>query len=156
MEIDSLNSRSRSSETAFLELYKKLSNCPDPVPLLESALEFHSELQTLTSIKSERDALLSQMNEYDLLKQENVKLSKKVYGLETFQDEFLKEKIQLKESELKSDFELKCNVYKENEYVLNRQIQHLKSEISKLENASNSIQESVFIQNQLKGFFHFI
>lgn len=37
-EIDSLTKRSKISENAFLSLYKKLAEAPDPYPLLEAAV----------------------------------------------------------------------------------------------------------------------
>ncbi len=37
-EIDSLTKRSKSSESAFLNLYKVLADAPDPYPLLEAAV----------------------------------------------------------------------------------------------------------------------
>lgn len=37
-EIDNLTKRSKSSESAFLNLYKVLADAPDPYPLLEAAV----------------------------------------------------------------------------------------------------------------------
>jgi hypothetical protein len=37
-EIDSLTTRSKTSENAFLSLYKVLAEAPDPYPLLEAAV----------------------------------------------------------------------------------------------------------------------
>ena len=37
-EIDSLTKRSKSAESAFLNLYKVLADAPDPYPLLEAAV----------------------------------------------------------------------------------------------------------------------
>ena len=37
-EIDNLTKRSKISENAFLSLYKKLAEAPDPYPLLEAAV----------------------------------------------------------------------------------------------------------------------
>lgn len=38
MEIDAVTSRARNAETAFLEVYQKLSAAPDPVPLMENVM----------------------------------------------------------------------------------------------------------------------
>lgn len=37
-EIDNLTKRSKISENAFLSLYKKLAEAPDPFPLLDAAV----------------------------------------------------------------------------------------------------------------------
>lgn len=37
-EIDNLTKRSKSSENAFLNVYKVLAEAPDPYPLLEAAV----------------------------------------------------------------------------------------------------------------------
>ena len=37
-EIDNLTKRSKTSENAFLSLYKKLAEAPDPYPLLDAAV----------------------------------------------------------------------------------------------------------------------
>ena len=37
-EIDNLTKRSKSAESAFLNLYKVLADAPDPYPLLEAAI----------------------------------------------------------------------------------------------------------------------
>ena len=37
-EIDNLTKRSKISENAFLSLYKKLAEAPDPYPLLDAAV----------------------------------------------------------------------------------------------------------------------
>jgi homeobox protein cut-like len=38
-EIDALTRRSKDSETAFLNVYKLLSDAPDPYPLLDAAVD---------------------------------------------------------------------------------------------------------------------
>ena len=38
VEIDNLTKRSKVSENAFLNLYKRLAEAPDPYPLLEAAV----------------------------------------------------------------------------------------------------------------------
>lgn len=44
-EIDSLTKRSKTSENAFLHVYKILAEAPDPYPLLEAAVvRQHSDL----------------------------------------------------------------------------------------------------------------
>ena len=37
-EVDNLTKRSKTSENAFLSLYKKLAEAPDPYPLLDAAV----------------------------------------------------------------------------------------------------------------------
>ena len=43
-EIDNLTKRSKTSENAFLNVYKVLAEAPDPYPLLEAAVVRHNTI----------------------------------------------------------------------------------------------------------------
>ena len=67
-EIDSLTRRAKMSETSFLNVYKLLSDAPDPYPLLDAAVD-----QTVKV--AEARMLQSELNR---LREDNAELKKQV------------------------------------------------------------------------------
>jgi len=56
-EIDSLTRRSKMSETAFLNVYKLLSDAPDPYPLLDAAVDQTVKVAEARMLESELSRL---------------------------------------------------------------------------------------------------
>lgn len=67
-EIDNLTRRSKLSETSFLNLYKLLSDAPDPYPLLDAAVDQTVKVAEARMLESELGRL----------RDENAELKKKV------------------------------------------------------------------------------
>ena len=67
-EIDSLTRRSKISETAFLNVYKLLSDAPDPYPLLDAAVDQTVKVAEARMLESELGRL----------REENAELKKQV------------------------------------------------------------------------------
>ncbi|XP_028840414.1 homeobox protein cut-like 1 isoform X2 [Denticeps clupeoides] len=64
-EIDALCKRSKESEAAFLNIYKRLIDVPDPVPALEVAQQLQSETQRMLGVETENQKLLETAEEHD-------------------------------------------------------------------------------------------
>lgn len=88
-EIDSLTRRSKMSETSFLNLYKLLSDAPDPYPLLDAAVDQTvkvAEARMLESemarVKEENNELKKKIEELNLVEDKKKKAEKKADQLE--------------------------------------------------------------------------
>uniref|UniRef100_A0A672PW42 Protein CASP n=1 Tax=Sinocyclocheilus grahami TaxID=75366 RepID=A0A672PW42_SINGR len=64
-EIDALSKRSKESETAFLNVYKRLIDVPDPVPALELSQQLHLKVQRMHDIDTENQKLRETLEEYN-------------------------------------------------------------------------------------------
>jgi homeobox protein cut-like len=65
VEVDSLSKRSKASEAAFLSVYKKLIDLPDPVPALEQAQNFQKKAHKVADLEIENKQLRETLEEYN-------------------------------------------------------------------------------------------
>ncbi|KAL3856805.1 hypothetical protein ACJMK2_011522, partial [Sinanodonta woodiana] len=64
-EVDALSKRSKAAEAAFLSVYKKLIDLPDPVPVLEYALQIQKKAQRVQDLEIENKQLRETLDEYN-------------------------------------------------------------------------------------------
>uniref|UniRef100_A0A8C5D2X9 Homeobox protein cut-like n=1 Tax=Gadus morhua TaxID=8049 RepID=A0A8C5D2X9_GADMO len=64
-EIDALSKRSKEAEAAFLTVYKKLIDVPDPVPVLELTQQLQLKLQRMHDIETENAKLRETLDDYN-------------------------------------------------------------------------------------------
>ncbi|CAF1530145.1 unnamed protein product, partial [Adineta ricciae] len=64
-EIDSLSKRSKAAEKAFLEIYRHLSELPDPVPALEYAQSLQRRSEKVSDLEVENQKLRETLAEYN-------------------------------------------------------------------------------------------
>ncbi len=64
-EVDDLSKRARAAEKAFFEAYKRLADMPDPVPVLEQALESQKSLTKLQDFEIEVSQLRQTIVDYN-------------------------------------------------------------------------------------------
>ncbi|XP_062377730.1 cut-like homeobox 1b [Sardina pilchardus] len=64
-EIDALSRRSKEAEAAFLNVYKRLIDVPDPVPVLELAQQLHVKVQKMHDIETENLKLRETLDDYN-------------------------------------------------------------------------------------------
>ncbi|XP_047662568.1 cut-like homeobox 1b isoform X2 [Tachysurus fulvidraco] len=64
-EIDALSKRSKEAEAAFLNVYKKLIDVPDPVPVLELGQQLQLKVQRLHDIETENQKLRETLEDYN-------------------------------------------------------------------------------------------
>lgn len=63
-EVDSLSKRSKFAESSFLEVYKKISNAPDPVVLYDELQRERAKLNQLHQVEVENQKLRQTLEEY--------------------------------------------------------------------------------------------
>ncbi|XP_053562234.1 homeobox protein cut-like 1 isoform X2 [Bombina bombina] len=64
-EIDALSKRSKESEAAFLNVYKRLIDVPDPVPALDLGQQLQLKVQRMHDIETENQKLRETLDEYN-------------------------------------------------------------------------------------------
>ncbi|XP_023675187.1 homeobox protein cut-like 1 isoform X6 [Paramormyrops kingsleyae] len=64
-EIDALSKRSKESEAAFLNVYKRLIDAPDPAPALEASQQLQLKVQKMHDVETENQKLRQTLEEYD-------------------------------------------------------------------------------------------
>ncbi|KAF9230537.1 CASP C terminal-domain-containing protein [Melanogaster broomeanus] len=138
-EIDNLTKRSKTAESAFLNVYKVLAEAPDPYPLLEAVLEQTITSTANASLSAEVDTLKAEVAR---LKGENAELRKengtldntkrRVETLEGKMDDLIAEKVAQKENELNATYDERMRNYEEREQDLTRQVTVYKSQLRDL------------------------
>ncbi|KAJ3155194.1 hypothetical protein HDU89_007385 [Geranomyces variabilis] len=139
-EIDAITRRSKTAETAFLNLYKVFAEAPDPASLFETIAEQTKQLSQLSAVQSENAQLhaeLAQAKEMlaSARKEEGsvVTLKARLTKYEAMLEEMVTEKVAQKEIEMKQAMDEKIRIYKETEYSLQRQVSHMKDQITSLQ-----------------------
>uniref|UniRef100_A0A8C9T1E4 Protein CASP n=1 Tax=Scleropages formosus TaxID=113540 RepID=A0A8C9T1E4_SCLFO len=64
-EIDALSKRSKEAEAAFLNVYKRLIDVPDPVPALEAGQQLQQKVQRMHDVETENQKLRETLEEYN-------------------------------------------------------------------------------------------
>ncbi|KAL6472091.1 hypothetical protein MHYP_G00182790 [Metynnis hypsauchen] len=64
-EIDALCKRSKESEAAFLSVYKRLIDVPDPVSALEAAQQLQLTVRKMHDVETENQKLHEKLQDYD-------------------------------------------------------------------------------------------
>ncbi|KAI5123047.1 hypothetical protein M0805_000482 [Coniferiporia weirii] len=128
-EIDSLTKRSKISENAFLSLYKKLAEAPDPFPHLEAAVEQTikasqaSQLEReLSKLREENATLGRKLSDLSSVEAARKKAESKAQRLEDRMEEMLAERVSQKENELHATYDEKLRNYEDREKDLVRQL----------------------------------
>ncbi|CUS24707.1 LAQU0S18e02432g1_1 [Lachancea quebecensis] len=118
-EVDSLTSRSKFSEEVLLNLYSKLSETPDPQPLLvASSQQSHSE-EEITALKdsiTELEHKLSKHADYD-------KIRARLLDLEQNSAKTLSKRLSAKEQEVNSKWQEKERNWSDREKELVKQLE---------------------------------
>ncbi|KAM6933459.1 cut-like homeobox 1b isoform 4-T4 [Xenentodon cancila] len=136
-EIDALSKRSKEAEAAFLNVYKKIIDVPDPVPVLELAQQLQLKLQRMHDIETENTKLRETLEDYN---KEFAEVKNQEVTIKT-----LKEKIREYEQSLKNQAE---NLAQEKQLQLHndyaekeRKLQESQASMStRLEEAEHKVQ----------------
>uniref|UniRef100_A0A8C8DT63 Protein CASP n=1 Tax=Oryzias sinensis TaxID=183150 RepID=A0A8C8DT63_9TELE len=146
-EIDALSKRSKEAEAAFLNVYKKIIDVPDPVPVLELAQQLQLKLQRMHDIETENTKLRETLEDYN---KEFAEVKNQEVTIKA-----LKEKIREYEQSLKNEAE---NLAQEKQLQLHndyaekeRKLQESQASMSsRLEEAEHKVQS---LQTVLSHFF---
>ncbi|CAA7261704.1 unnamed protein product [Cyclocybe aegerita] len=154
-EIDSLTKRSKTSDNAFLHVYKLLAEAPDPYPLLEAAvdqavkvteaIENEAEMQRL---KEENTELKKRINDFSAVENAKKKLEVKVEQMEQKMDALIQEKVSQKANELTATYDEKLRNYEDREQDLQRQVSLTKNQLRDLRVSNESNQAKLFDHSQ--------
>ncbi|KAF7376365.1 Golgi membrane protein [Mycena sanguinolenta] len=154
-EIDSLTKRSKTSENAFLDVYKVLAEAPDPYPLLEAAVDqtvkvaeardLEAELKRL---REENADLRKRVNDFSAIETAKKKAESKVEQLELKMEEMISEKVAQKENELNATYDEKMRNYEEREQDLQRQVTLTKNQLRDLRLSNDSNQAKLIDHGQ--------
>lgn len=118
-EIDNLTQRSKFSEQVLLKVYAKISEAPDPKPLLENSLEVLKKASNAKYLEDKIAGLedkLAKCADYDTLK-------RRLETLEKTSTTTLEKKLEAKEQELASIWTEKEKNWKKREEFLLKQIE---------------------------------
>ncbi|KAL5485305.1 hypothetical protein ACEPAI_7947 [Sanghuangporus weigelae] len=154
-EIDNLTKRSKISENAFLSLYKKLAEAPDPYPLLDAAVEQTikasqaSQLEAeVARLKEENAALNRKLSDLSNIESAKKKVETKAQQLEDRMEEMISEKVSQKENELHATYDEKLRNYEDRENDLVRQLSVAQSQLRDLRMSNESNQARLFDHSQ--------
>ncbi|XP_041349034.1 homeobox protein cut-like 1 isoform X2 [Gigantopelta aegis] len=151
IEVDNLSKRSKSAEAAFLSVYKKLINLPDPVSALEYAIQIQKKAHRVTDLEIENKQLRETLEEYNhefaevknqevTIKQLKDKIKEYEEKLETTAELRTKEK----ERELQRFFAEKERQLQETQLAVARKLGEAEQKISTLHAALEAVQSELF------------
>jgi homeobox protein cut-like len=154
-EIDNLTKRSKSAESAFLNLYKVLADAPDPYPLLEAAVDqtvkiaeardLEDELQRVKAENAELQMRVSELANIDAAKR---KAESRAEQLEEKMDVAIQERVAQKENELNATYDERMRNYEAREQDLHRQVSLLKEQLRDLRVSNESTEARLLDQSQ--------
>ncbi|XP_077350356.1 cut-like homeobox 1b isoform X2 [Festucalex cinctus] len=142
-EIDALSKRSKEAEAAFLNVYKKIIDVPDPVPVLELAQQLQLKLQRMHDIETENSKLRETLEDYN---KEFAEVKNQEVTIKA-----LKEKIRDYEQSLKNQAENLAqetqlqlhNDYAEKERKLQESQDSMSSRLEEAEHKAQSLQTAL-------------
>ncbi|TFY71941.1 hypothetical protein EVG20_g1056 [Dentipellis fragilis] len=152
-EIDNLTKRSKSSENAFLNVYKVFAEAPDPYPLLEAAVDQTVKVaetrdleEELQRVRGENADLRKRVAESASLETAKKKAELKAEQLEEKMETMIQEKVAQKENELNAAYDEKMRNYEEREQDLQRQVSLVKDQLRDLRTSNDSNQAKLLDQ----------
>ncbi|KAK1922128.1 CASP C terminal-domain-containing protein [Papiliotrema laurentii] len=154
-EIDSLTRRSKMSETSFLNVYKLLSDAPDPYPLLDAAVDqtvkvaearmLESEMKRL---REENGELKSRIDGFGSVEAARKKAEKRADELEEKMNDLIAERVTQKENELNAEYDERLRNYEEREKDLQRQVKTARDQLRDLHTSNESTQAKLLDASQ--------
>ncbi|CAH7671413.1 protein CASP [Phakopsora pachyrhizi] len=158
-EIDALTKRSKTSESAFLNIYKLLAEAPDPYPLLDAAVDqtvraneaklLESELSQATEqIKT----LKTQLKESEKLQSDHKREVEKNQRLESRLEESVRAQVSNKEAELNAVYGERIMNFQQREKDLIKQLDITKKQLSDLRMSDESNQAKILDDSSRREF----
>ncbi|KAI8817411.1 CASP C terminal-domain-containing protein [Fimicolochytrium jonesii] len=139
-EIDAITRRSKTAETAFLNLYKVFAEAPDPAVLFDTVADQAKQIAQINALQSENQHLREELTQTreslnSARKDEGTIMSLKgrLTKYEAMLEEMVTQKVEQKENEMKQAMDEKIRIYKETEYSLQRQLSQLKDQMMNLQ-----------------------
>lgn len=146
-EVDALSKRSKNAETSFLNVYKKLSDIPDPVAVLEHANQLQKKAHKVQDLEVENRQLKGRLDEYNSefaeVKNQEVTIKQLREKLKEFEEKLestAQAKAKEKEKDLQRLFSEKERHLQETQMVVAKKLGEAEHQVAVLQSALNSVQ----------------
>lgn len=147
-EVDNLTKRAKFGENAFLNIYQKLYEAPDPYPALASIAEQDLKISELESENRKMKVELEEFRtEATHLKNQQAtirRLEERNRQLEQQMEEKVKEIVEIKQRSLAEENQKTLEVLKEREQALQDQLLHAKDSVSNMQKLHEIAQNQLF------------
>ncbi|XP_011671722.2 homeobox protein cut-like 1 [Strongylocentrotus purpuratus] len=150
-EVDSLSKRSKAAEGAFLSIYKKLIDTPDPTSVLEYCVNLQKRAQKAQDLEIENQKLRETLEEYNKefaeVKNQEVtikNLQTKLKEYEERSESVAQARADEKEKELQRDFAEKEKQLQEKQMSVAKKLGEAELKITTLQNALDNTQSELF------------
>ncbi|KAH7652898.1 Transcription factor/CCAAT displacement protein CDP1 protein [Dioscorea alata] len=147
-EVDNLTKRAKFGENAFLNIYQKLYEAPDPYPALASIAEQDFKLSEL---ESENRKMKLELEEYRTeathLKNQQAtirRLEERNRQLEQQMEEKVRELVEMKQRSMAEENQKTLEVLKERELLLQDQLRQAKESVMNMQKIHESAQNQLF------------
>ncbi|XP_011480811.2 protein CASP isoform X2 [Oryzias latipes] len=150
-EIDALSKRSKEAEAAFLNVYKKIIDVPDPVPVLELAQQLQLKLQRMHDIETENTKLRETLEDYNKefaeVKNQEVTikaLKEKIREYEQSLKNEAENLAQEKQLQLHNDYAEKERKLQESQASMSSRLEEAEHKVQSLQTALETTQAELF------------
>ncbi|KAL1325804.1 hypothetical protein HN51_035851 [Arachis hypogaea] len=147
-EVDNLTKRAKFGENAFLNIYQKIYEAPDPYPSIASVAEQDLKLSELESENRKMKVELEEFRtEATHLKNQQAtirRLEERNRQLEQQMEEKVKEIVEIKQRSLAEENQKTLEVLKEREQLLQDQLQSAKESVSNMQKLHELAQNQLF------------
>ncbi|KAI5660172.1 hypothetical protein M9H77_28965 [Catharanthus roseus] len=147
-EVDNLTKRAKFGENAFLNIYQKLYEAPDPYPVLASIAEKDSKLSELESENRKMKVELEEFRaEAAHLKNQQAtirRLEERTRQLEQQMEEKVKEIVEIKQRSLAEENQKALEIIKEREQALQDQLRQAQESVSTMQKLHELAQSQLF------------
>ncbi|KAK9091184.1 hypothetical protein Sjap_024361 [Stephania japonica] len=147
-EVDNLTKRAKFGENAFLNIYQKLYEAPDPYPALASIAEKDIKLSELESENRKMKVELEDFRaEATHLKNQQAtirRLEERTRQLEQQMEEKVKEIVEIKQRSLAEENQKTLDVLKDRELQLQDQLRQAKESVSTMQKLHEMAQSQLF------------
>ncbi|KAL3835136.1 hypothetical protein ACJIZ3_009872 [Penstemon smallii] len=147
-EVDKLTKRAKFGENAFLNIYQKLYEAPDPYPVLTSVAEKDVKLSELESENRKMKVELEEFRtEATHLKNQQAtirRLEERTRQLEQQMEEKVKEIVEIKQRNLAEENQKTMEVLKERERMLQDQLRESRDSVSTMRKLHEFAQSQLF------------
>lgn len=147
-EVDNLTKRAKFGENAFLNIYQKLYEAPDPYPALASIAELDTKISELESENRKMKVELEEFRaEAAHLKNQQAtirRLEERNRQLELQMEEKVKEIVEIKQRSLAEENQKTLEVLKEREQSLQDQLRQAKESVATMQKLHELAQSQLF------------
>ncbi|KAI0495121.1 hypothetical protein KFK09_025268 [Dendrobium nobile] len=147
-EVDNLTKRAKFGENAFLNIYQKLYEAPDPYAVLASVAE---QEQKLSELESENRKMKLELEEYRTeathLKNQQAtirRLEERNRQLEQQMEEKVREIVEIRQRSLAEENQRTLEVLKEREQLLQEQLRQAKESVMNMQKIHEFAQSQLF------------